>query len=286
MEGCGVRLRGIRKSKNVEVRGGGGRRVSGRSSGLGIGAVLLLLAVGYFTGIDVSPLLQGQSPSQVQQSAPSTEQEQRATEFTARVLATTEDVWTKVFAEQLGRQYIPPRLVVFSSVTQSACGGASGATGPFYCPADKQAYLDTQFFAVMSQRMGAGGDFAAAYVIAHEVAHHVQNELGILPKVDAQRRVSSQTESNALTVRLELMADCLSGVWASNVQGLMERGDLEEALNAARMIGDDHLQRQAGRVPQPHTFTHGTSEQRSRWFARGYDSGQVGQCDTFAAQQL
>ncbi len=281
-----MRLRGIRKSKNVEVRGGGTRRVSGRSGGLGIGAVLLLLAIGYFTGIDVSPLLQGQSPAQVQQSAPSTEQEQRATEFTARVLATTEDVWTKVFAEQLGRQYVPPKLVVFSGVTQSACGGASGATGPFYCPADQQAYLDTQFFAVMSQRMGAGGDFAAAYVIAHEVAHHVQNELGILPKVDAQRRVSSQAEANALTVRLELMADCLSGVWASNVQGLMERGDLEEALNAARMIGDDHLQRQAGRVPQPHTFTHGTSEQRSRWFGRGYDSGQVGQCDTFAARQL
>jgi len=134
--------------------------------------------------------------------------------------------------------------------------------------------------------MGAGGDFAAAYVIAHEVAHHVQNELGILPKVDALRRQSSTAEANALTVRLELMADCFSGIWAKNVKGLMERGDLDEALNAARKIGDDHLQRQAGRVPQPHTFTHGTSEQRSSWFQRGFDSGQVGQCDTFAAEQL
>jgi hypothetical protein len=139
---------------------------------------------------------------------------------------------------------------------------------------------------MLSQRMGAGGDFAAAYVIAHEVAHHVQNQLGILPKVDAARRQSSKVEANALTVRLELMADCLSGIWAANVQGLMERGDLDEALNAARKIGDDHLQRQAGQVPQPHTFTHGTSEQRARWFGRGYDSGNVGQCDTFAANQL
>ena len=134
--------------------------------------------------------------------------------------------------------------------------------------------------------MGAQGDFAAAYVIAHEVAHHVQNQLGILPKVNAARQRASETEANALTVRLELMADCLYGIWAANVQGLMEKGDLQEALNAARKIGDDHLQRQAGRVPQPHTFTHGTSEQRARWFAQGYETGQVGQCDTFAAANL
>ncbi len=200
--------------------------------------------------------------------------------------ATTEDVWGEIFPQQLGREYVPPKLVVFSNVTQSACGGASGATGPFYCPADEKAYIDTQFFDLLAQRMGAGGDFAAAYVIAHEVAHHVQNELGILPKVDALRRQSSTAEANALTVRLELMADCFSGIWAKNVKGLMERGDLDEALNAARKIGDDHLQRQAGRVPQPHTFTHGTSEQRSSWFQRGFDSGQVGQCDTFAAEEL
>ncbi|MBW4961726.1 neutral zinc metallopeptidase [Sulfitobacter sp. CW3] len=279
-----MRLRGIRRSKNVEVRGGrsGG---GGRAGGLGLVGVLAVLAIGYFTGIDVSPLI-GAGGGQSQQSAPVSQADAQATQFSAQVLATTEDVWGKVFSEQLGREYVPPKLVVFSSVTQSACGGASGASGPFYCPADQKAYLDTDFFNMLSQRMGAGGDFAAAYVIAHEVAHHVQNQLGILPKVDALRRQSSKAEANALTVRLELMADCLSGIWAQNVQGLMERGDLDEALNAARKIGDDYLQKQAGRAPQPHTFTHGTSAQRSGWFQRGYDSGQVGQCDTFAAERL
>ncbi|MCL4156554.1 UNVERIFIED_CONTAM: hypothetical protein GTU68_063736, partial [Idotea baltica] len=206
--------------------------------------------------------------------------------FSGQVLTTTEAVWTNVFKEQLGREYIPPRLLIFNGSTQSPCGGANGATGPFYCPADDTAYLDTDFFVALDRQMGAGGDFAAAYVIAHEVAHHVQNELGILPKVNAARQRSSEVEANALTVRLELMADCLSGIWARNVQGLMERGDLAEALNAARKIGDDHLQKQAGRVPQPHTFTHGTSEQRASWFGRGFDSGSVGQCDTFAATRL
>ena len=166
------------------------------------------------------------------------------------------------------------------------CGGASGATGPFYCPADSRAYLDLSFFSTLENRLGAGGDFAAAYVIAHEVAHHVQNQMGILGQVDQARRQSSQTQANALTVRLELQADCLSGVWASNVEGLMERGDLQEAINAARQIGDDKLQRDAGRVPQPHTFTHGTSEQRARWFQRGFDSGNIGDCDTFNTNRL
>ena len=281
-----MRLRGIRRSKNVEVRRGGRGGGTGRAGGLGIVGVLAVLAIGYFTGIDVSPLLNGGGAPQTQQGAPVSDSDAQATQFTAQVLATTEDVWGEIFPQQLGREYVPPKLVVFSNVTQSACGGASGATGPFYCPADEKAYIDTQFFDLLAQRMGAGGDFAAAYVIAHEVAHHVQNELGILPKVDALRRQSSTAEANALTVRLELMADCFSGIWAKNVKGLMERGDLDEALNAARKIGDDHLQRQAGRVPQPHTFTHGTSEQRSSWFQRGFDSGQVGQCDTFAAEQL
>lgn len=281
-----MRLRGIRRSRNVEVRRGGGRR-AGKAGGLGIVGVLIVLAIGYFTGIDTSFLLQGQGGvPQTQQSRPMTQADAQATEFSAQVLATTEDVWTKIFREQLDREYVPPKLVVFSGVTQSPCGGANGATGPFYCPADEKAYLDTSFFTLLDQRMGAGGDFAAAYVIAHEVAHHVQNELGILPRVNAARQQSSQVDANALTVRLELMADCFSGIWASNVRGLMERGDLAEALNAARKIGDDHLQRQAGRVPQPHTFTHGTSDQRERWFARGFESGKVGNCDTFAARQL
>lgn len=277
-----MRLRGIRRSGNVEVRRGG----AGRAGGIGIVGLLVVLAIGYFTGIDVTPLLQGAGQPQVQQSTPVTEADNAQTQFSAQVLATTEDVWTRVFQEQLGRTYVPPKLVVFSGVTQSPCGGASGATGPFYCPLDEKAYLDTQFFSALDRQMGAGGDFAAAYVIAHEVAHHVQNELGILPKVMQARQRSSEVEANALTVRLELMADCLSGVWASNVEGLMERGDLQEALNAARKIGDDYLQRQAGRVPQPHTFTHGTSDQRERWFARGFESGSVDQCDTFAASQI
>jgi predicted metalloprotease len=280
-----MRLRGIKRSSNVEMRGGGGRpRRAGAKGGLGIAGVLAVLAIGYFTGIDVSPLLQGGGVQQ--ESTTSTTGDDAAANFSAQVLTTTESVWTNVFREQLNREYVPPKLVIFSGVTQSPCGGASGATGPFYCPADSKAYLDTQFFQALDEQMGAGGDFAAAYVIAHEVAHHVQNELEILPKVNAARQRASETEANALTVRLELMADCLSGIWARNVKGLMERGDLEEALNAARKIGDDHLQRQAGRVPQPHTFTHGTSEQRARWFGRGYDSGSVGECDTFAAARL
>jgi len=278
-----MRLKGIRRSSNVERRGSGTRRMGGKSS-LGVAGVLALLAIGYFTGIDVSPLIQGGSVQQ--ESSGTAAGDDAASTFSAQVLTTTEEVWTTVFRDQLGRAYEAPKLVIFDGVTQSPCGGASGASGPFYCPADSKAYLDTDFFRALDRQMGAGGDFAAAYVIAHEVAHHVQNQLGILPKVNAARQRASEAEANALTVRLELMADCLSGVWARNVQGLMERGDLEEALNAARKIGDDHLQRQAGRVPQPHTFTHGTSEQRARWFGLGFDTGAVGDCDTFAANRL
>jgi predicted metalloprotease len=280
-----MRLRGIKGSRNIEDRRGGGgkRRAAGGIGGVGL---LVVLAVGYFTGVDVTPLLDGAQQPQQTQSRQVSAEDERAGQFTSAVLATTEQVWTKIFREQLDLPYNAPVLVLYSGVTQSPCGGASGATGPFYCPADKKAYLDTSFFTTMSQQLGAGGDFAAAYVIAHEVAHHVQNELGILPKVDQARRASSTTEANALTVRLELMADCLSGVWARNVEGLLERGDLEEALNAARMIGDDHLQRQAGRVPNPHTFTHGTSAQRARWFDVGFDTCNIGRCDTFAAERL
>ena len=278
-----MRLRGRRSSRNIEDR----RRSGGAKAG-GIGGVglLIVLAVGYFAGIDVTPLLEqaggGGSNTPRQISA----EEERAAEFTSQVLATTEEVWDRVFPEQIGAEYTPPVLVLYSGVTQSPCGNASGATGPFYCPADEKAYLDTAFFATLSQQLGARGDFAAAYVIAHEVAHHVQNELGILPQVNDLRRQVSQAEANALTVRLELQADCLSGVWARSVEGLLEPGDLEEALNAARRIGDDHLQKRAGRVPQPHTFTHGTSEQRAGWFARGYQSGQIAECDTFSAARL
>lgn len=277
-----MRLGGIGRSKNVIRRSGR----AGKAGGLGLVGVLAVMAIGYFTGIDVTPLLTGQGGGQVQQSRPLSDSEDPQVDFAARVLTTTEQVWSRIFQEQLGETYTPPKLVVFENVTQSACGGASGATGPFYCPADNMAYLDTAFFRTLDQRLGAGGDFAAAYVIAHEVAHHVQNEIGVLPQVARMRQQSSEVEANALTVRLELMADCFSGIWASNVEGLMEKGDLEEALNAARMIGDDHLQQQAGQVPQPHTFTHGTSEQRARWFERGFESGQIAACDTFEADRL
>lgn len=278
-----MRLRGIRQSRNVEDRRG---KRGGRGAGIGGVGLLVVLAIGYFAGIDVTPLLQEVSQPQSAENRPLSAEEQRAGEFAGAVLATTEEVWGKVFQEELGRRYEPPVLVLFSGVTQSPCGGASGATGPFYCPADKKAYLDTDFFATMSKQLKAKGDFAAAYVIAHEVAHHVQNELGILGQVHQARLEASEVEANALTVRLELQADCLSGGWAREVKGLLEPGDLQEALNAARMIGDDHLQKRAGRVPQPHTFTHGTSEQRSRWFKRGFDSGDPNTCDTFAARRL
>ncbi len=240
--------------------------------------------LGFFTGVDVTPLLQGGGTTGAPRET--TAAEDHAAQFSAQVLATTEQVWSQVFREQLGRAYQPPVLVLFAGVTQSPCGGASGATGPFYCPADQKAYLDTDFFATMSSQLGAKGDFAAAYVIAHEIAHHVQNQLGILPQVNQRRMAVGESQANALTVRLELQADCLSGVWARSVDGLLEPGDLEEALNAAKQIGDDTLQKRAGRVPQPHTFTHGTSAQRMKWFATGYQTGRVQDCDTFAASTL
>ncbi|QYX57941.1 neutral zinc metallopeptidase [Roseovarius sp. SCSIO 43702] len=279
-----MRLRRVRGSRNIEDRRGRGR---GAKAGLGGVGLLVVLAIGYFAGIDVTPLLQDQvAPREASAPRELSPAEKRAGEFTSRVLATTEDVWADIFDRQLGRDYRAPVLVLFAGVTQSPCGGASGATGPFYCPADRKAYLDTAFFATLAERLGAGGDFAAAYVIAHEVAHHVQNELGILPEVNRLRQGAGEREANALTVRLELQADCLSGVWAASVEGLLEPGDIEEALNAARRIGDDYLQRRAGQVPQPHTFTHGTSQQRAGWFRRGYESGDVTQCDTFGADRL
>ncbi|WP_138934872.1 KPN_02809 family neutral zinc metallopeptidase [Roseovarius arcticus] len=284
-----MRLKGLRRSRNIEDRrrsGGGG---GARGAGIGGVGLIVVLAIGYFAGIDVTPILnEMQGGGAVQNAAPRqlSAEEEHAADFSSRVLASTEEVWTDLMPSQVGQDYRPPVMVLYSGITRSPCGGASGATGPFYCPADRKAYLDTEFFATLSQQLGARGDFAAAYVIAHEVAHHVQNELGILGQVNDARQSSSERQANALTVRLELQADCLSGVWAQAVGNLLEPGDIEEALNAARRIGDDHLQRQAGRVPQPHTFTHGTSEQRSRWFATGFESGQMGACDTFGAERL
>lgn len=275
-----MRLRGMRQSRNVEDRRG--RSLRGGGVRLGGFGLLAVLAIGYFTGVDVMPLLTGQP--EMAQEHPVSPSEERAGDFAARVLASTEDVWARIFQEQLGRDYRPPILVLFSGVTPSPCGGASGATGPFYCPADQKAYLDTEFFDTLERQLGVKGDFAAAYVVAHEVAHHVQNELGILPKVEEARQRANEAEANALTVRLELQADCLAGVWAQEVDGLLDAGDIDEAVDAASRIGDDYLQKRAGQVPQPHTFTHGTSAQRVRWFVTGYDSGDIRACDTFAAR--
>ncbi|MGI1661823.1 KPN_02809 family neutral zinc metallopeptidase [Palleronia sp. KMU-117] len=281
-----MRWQGRRGSDNIEDR-----RASAVPGGrLGIGGVLIVLAVGLIFGFDVTPLLQ-ETGIGVEETAPAqiTPADQRAAEFVSVTLADTEEVWREIFATDLGLTYQPPVLVLFKGVTSSPCGGASGATGPFYCPLDRKAYLDTDFFTTLERRMGAGGDFAAAYVVAHEIAHHVQNELGILGQANQVRRQVGQADSNAISVRIELQADCLSGVWARHAEarfGSLEEGDIAEALNAAARIGDDTLQRQAGQPVRPHTFTHGTSDQRQRWFAAGYRSGDVAACDTFGARDL
>jgi uncharacterized protein len=279
-----MQWRGRRGSDNIEDRrgaGGGG----GRTAGIGGAGAIIVLLLGWYFGVDTSAFLgSGDTGGQVS-SAPAelTAEDQAEGEFVSVVLGYTEDIWGKVFQEQLGKTYRPAKLVLFSGSTPSACGGASEATGPFYCPVDRQVYLDTSFFTTLHRRLGAGGDFAAAYVVAHEIGHHIQNELGILGKASQIRQQVSQEESNAISVRIELQADCLSGIWAREaVQelGVIERGDLEEAVNAARQIGDDTLQRNQGARPMPHTFTHGTSEQRSRWFMVGLQSGLIKDCDT------
>lgn len=281
--------RGREQSRNVEDR----RRASGgvRAGGIGGVGVLVVVVIGYFLGIDVSPLLNDSSltGSAPQTQAELTAEDRAAGEFVSVNLRYTEKVWEQLFRDQLGETYQPVTLVLYKGVTQSACGNASGATGPFYCPGDRKVYLDTDFFSTMQRQLGAGGDFAMAYVVAHEVAHHVQDELGILGQANQYRAQVSEAESNEISVRIELQADCLSGVWARQVQdrfGAIEPGDFEEALNAAKKIGDDTLQRAAGRVPMPESFTHGTSAQRSGWFMKGLKSGQMAVCDTFAAARL
>ena len=285
-EGGQMKWQGRRASRNIEDRR---RRPGGRAGGMGAGAVIVLLLVGYFFGVDVTPLLQDTAPAPTSGPVELTEADRQAGEFAAVTLADTETVWAEIFREQVGETYEPVTLVLFKSATQSACGGASGATGPFYCPADKKAYLDTAFFTTLSRRLGASGDFAAAYVIAHEVAHYVQDRLGILGQANRIRAQVSEAESNAISVRIELQADCFSGVWARYAEerlNTLERGDLNEAINAARQIGDDTLQANAGRRPMPHTFTHGTSAQRQRWFKTGYDTASLEDCDTFGADRL
>ncbi len=267
--------------------GGGGMRGRGGIGGIGL---LLVVLVGWFFGVDVTPFLSGGTgvgPAPATAPGPNSIDD-TAEEFVAVVLADTEEVWADVF-ERSGLTYSPPVLVLYAGRTASACGGADAAMGPFYCPGDNRVFLDTDFFRVMAQDLGARGEFAAAYVIAHEVAHHVQNELGLLGEVNALRARSSREDANALSVRIELQADCYAGLWARHAGerfGILEPGDIEAALDTAARIGDDALQRASQGVVVPDSFTHGSSEQRQRWFAAGYESGDPAACNTFEAARL
>ena len=287
-----MRWRGERQSDNVEDR----RGVSRGGLVLGGGGTLIVLVIAMLMGADPRQILQQlQSPAvETQQPAPGpagagqAASNDEAKAFVATVLGSTEDVWREQF-KKLGRNYQQPTLVLFTDATESACGRAGAAMGPFYCPSDQKVYIDLGFYDEMKQRFGAPGDFAQAYVIAHEVGHHVQNLLGVSDQVRALQERSSKAQANALSVRLELQADFFAGVWAHHAQDMrqvLESGDLEEALNAAHAIGDDRLQMQAqGRIV-PDSFTHGTSEQRASWFRRGFESGDMAQGDTFNADPL
>ncbi len=284
-----MRWRDGRRSQNVDDRRG--VRLSGKAKGGGLG-LLVLVIVGLFFGIDPSVILQlGGSmsgPSVQESSYVPTEAENELADFTSVVLADTEDTWSALFS-QAGGSYEEPILVMFSGAVKSACGFAQSAMGPFYCPADRQVYIDLSFYQDLKNKMGAPGDFAQAYVIAHEVGHHVQNLLGISDKVQAMRSQLSEQDFNKLSVRVELQADCFAGLWthhADSARQILERGDVEEALNAASMIGDDRLQQQARGYVTPDSFTHGSSEQRVRWFNKGLQSGELQTCDTFSATSL
>ncbi|ADH91674.1 protein of unknown function zinc metallopeptidase putative [Ancylobacter novellus DSM 506] len=294
-----MRWEDFRRSDNVEDRRGqggfGGGRIPGGRGGLGIGGLIVVALIAWATGINPAVLIggaeillgDGNGGTSQQQGAPTQRQlspeEKKLGEFASVVLAQTEDVWVPIFKAQ-GETYQEPGMVLFTGVTRSACGTAQSAVGPFYCPRDQKVYLDLSFFDEMKRRFRAPGDFAAAYVIAHEVGHHVENQIGILPQVQQRQRQASQAEANALSVRVELMADCLAGVWAyhANEQWrILEEGDIEEALNAASAIGDDRLQKQAQGYAVPDSFTHGSSAQRVKWFKQGLKSGSMKQCNTF-----
>ena len=281
-----------RRSQNVQDRRrmGGYRRGGGSPMVVGGGGVGMLVVAVIITllGGDPTILLDAaapvsRTPAGGTYEAPSPEEDQLA-EFVSVVLADTEDTWNSIFPQEFGTRYQEPQLVLFTGAVQSACGTASAAVGPFYCPADEQVYIDLDFYRSLKNQLGAPGDFAQAYVIAHEVGHHIQNLLGISDQVRAAQRRVSQTESNQLSVAQELQADCLAGVWANRAgqKGLLESGDIEEATNAAAQIGDDTLQRNQRGYVTPDSFTHGTSAQRVEWFTRGLQSGDVDQCDTFS----
>jgi predicted metalloprotease len=286
-----MRWVGRRESTNVEDRRG--QFPVGRGAGLGCGGLLLLLVLAWLTGADPQQLLsllgglQQSAPPAREQAPPAGAPQDQLGKFAAVVLADTEETWNRIFRETGGR-YEEPKMVLFSRAVASACGYASSAAGPFYCPGDRKLYLDLAFFDELDRRFGAPGDFAQAYVIAHEVGHHVQNLLGISERVHAlQERARSKEEANALSVRLELQADCFAGVWgntANRDRRLLEPGDLEEGLAAAAAIGDDTIQRGARGYVTPETWTHGSSEMRSQWFRRGLQSGDPTVCDTFKSR--
>jgi predicted metalloprotease len=285
-----------RRSSNIEDRRGmggmgGGMRMGRVAGGGGIGIIVVAL-IAMFLGVDPSIILQGggqMMPANIPSTRPiDSAQEEQLKDFVSVVLGDTEDTWTPIF-RQLGRSYEEPPLVLFSDAVDSACGFAQAATGPFYCPGDRKVYLDLGFFDELDRQFGAPGDFAQAYVVAHEVGHHVQNLLGILPQVDQYRRQAGEADANQASVMLELQADCFAGVWANHAQRarqILEQGDVEEGLNAASRIGDDRMQARAGRYVNPESFTHGSSEQRVRWFRTGLQSGSLEACDTFNAAQL
>lgn len=290
-----MRLDGRRESSNVDDRRGGGFRLGGKG-GLGIGAAIVIGLITYCATddlnqafqvasntSDVTSVITGQSTTSGGEYQPTAE-EQELESFAKKVLASTEDVWTEEF-KKMGKTYEAPTLVFFNGSVQSGCGGASASTGPFYCSADQCVYIDLSFFTSMKSSLGADGDFAYAYVIAHEVGHHVQYLLGNLGKAHAQMAKLSQSEANKVSVQIELQADCFAGVWAyheQNMFGSLEEGDLEEAISTAQVIGDDYLQKKAQGYVVPESFNHGTSQQRMKWFKRGFTTGDISQGNTFA----
>nr|WP_279078255.1 neutral zinc metallopeptidase [Hafnia alvei] len=290
-----MRWQGRRESDNVEDRrgdstgssgglGGGGFRVPRGKGGLIL--LVVVLVAGYY-GVDLTPLLNGEAPvgqTQTQSEQVNSPEDNQMAKFTSVILASTEDTWSQLF-QKMGKQYQDPKLVLYRGATRTGCGTGQSVMGPFYCPADKTVYIDLSFYQEMKDKLGADGDFAQGYVVAHEVGHHVQNLLGIEPKIRQMQQGASKAEQNRLSVKMELQADCFAGVWGHFMQNqqVLEQGDLEEALNAAQAIGDDRLQQQSqGRVI-PDSFTHGTSEQRYTWFKRGFDSGNPNSCNTFAS---
>ena len=294
-----MRMDDQRESDNLEDRrgsgmgGGGGLRLGGGR--LGLGTIAIALVASYFLGINpmtvLSMLSGGGGMPAVEHSAPPAHKppaDDQMAKFVSKVLASTEDTWNDVFRAN-GKQYVEPKLVLFSGMTPTACGTGQSAMGPFYCPGDQKVYIDLAFYRELKERFKAPGEFAQAYVVAHEVGHHVQNLLGIADKVHEARQRAGKAEGNALSVRMELQADCLAGVWGKRtdtMKQVLEPGDLEAALTAASAIGDDRLQQQAqGRIV-PESFTHGSSEQRVRWFRRGFESGDMNQCNTFKAERL